>query len=120
MGVPAGMTALAEKAEVLWVGDDPVPAELVSALSERWHISRHRPDSALSGQLAAAAAVLVQLNGLGDDSARLESLLDELAAEPTVAVLLMPSECLAQTQDLVRRRGDPAICMPTDAPGAEL
>jgi len=114
------MTVLAEKTEVLWVGAGPPPAELLAALAGRWEVSPARLDVPLSQQSSAAPVALVQLTDLTGDLGRLEDLLEDLLRGPTVAVLLAPPGQVSWTQELILRRAAPCLCVPADAPSAEL
>jgi len=109
---------LPEKPKLLWIGEQPAPANVRAAAAGRWNLSAAPSNAPLAEQLRGASVAILNPNGVADDARRLQELLDAVSATPAVAVLLLAPT--SRAWENLAGRGHQVLCAPQDADAREL
>ncbi len=105
---------LATKPRWLWVGKTPVPPNVRFAVREIGELVPADQQESLSGQLVDAPRVLVRPGDSASDPHFLSTILNELEANGTVAIFLLPADAPAAWR-MVARRGGQFLCVEENA-----
>ena len=107
------------KHKLLWVGENPVPPNVLLAAGERWDLTSATASAPLDEQIGSAALAVVDTEPTSDDVERFAALLDDLSTSAGVTILLLPAGA-SEAWQAAARRGEKFICIRADVPAEEL
>jgi len=110
---------LTDKAKLLWVGDESVPANVRQASRDRWRLTHCRNGEALAEQIDAADLAIISLNGEADDRGRLTRLLEDMSLCSAPTILMIPAEA-RDAWTFLAGWPDAPLCLPRDLPVEQL
>ena len=110
---------LAAKSKWLWIGENPIPQNVLEASGKLGQLVPFRTDLPLGEQLSETTLVVVHPNGNSKDPSWLGMMLSELQYNTAVAVFLVPPEAHVIKRMLARHQGQ-FLCASADATPNEL
>ena len=107
------------KDKLLWVGDNPAPANVRLAAGDRWARTPVTPSALKGVQVDQSAIAVVGAARADGDMSRFAALLDELGNSGGVMILLLPADA-AQAWQAAAQRSENFICIRADVSAPEL